>query len=124
MREIDQHEPRADLVRNLLDLRETVHGGGIDPGDEAEVEHKEAAVWLVRKQSFHLFIEPVGGAEEQVALQAHSLDLAAMCGENGELLRSAMERRAVLRPIESEFDCVHAARAHCEGGATDDDPDE
>src|ERR1700757_3494173 len=111
MREIDQHETRAELVGNLLDLRETMHGGGIDPSDEAEVEHKEAAVGLVRKQSLDLLIEPVGGAEKKIALQAHALNLAAISGEDGKLFGPTVERGAVLRPIESEFDRVHAARA-------------
>ena len=36
--EIDQHETGAELVGRLLDLGEAVHGRGIDPGNQAEIE--------------------------------------------------------------------------------------
>src|SRR5262249_47068196 len=49
---------------------------------QAEIEKKEAAIRLTREQGFDLFVEPVGRAEEQVALQRHALKLFAVRGED------------------------------------------
>ena len=123
-RQIDQHETCAELVGGALDLGEAMHGGGIDAGNQAKVEHEEAGIGPLRKQRLHLLIEPVGRAEEQIALQAHALDLAAVVGKDGKFLRSAVERGAVFGAVEAEFDGVHPARADGEGGAADDHADQ
>ena len=123
-RQIDQHEPGAELVGGPLDLGEAVHRRGIDAGDEAEVEQQEAGLGALGEESLHLLVEPVGRAEEDIALQAHALDLVAVGGEDGELFRSSIERGAIFGPVEAELDGVHPARADGEGGAADDDADQ
>ena len=75
---MDQHQPDAAILRGALDLGETVGGGGIDAGDELEVEQQEAAFRMTRQQRLDVLVEPVGRAEEQIALQVQALDLAAM----------------------------------------------
>ena len=123
-RQIHQHETRAKLLGRLLDLGEAVHGGGIDAGDELKIEQQEAAVGAVPEQGLDLLIEPVGRAEEQIALQAHALDLVAVRREDFQLLRCAIERGAVLGAVEAELDGIHPARADGEGGAADDHADQ
>ena len=90
----DQHEPGAELVGAPLDLGEAVHRRGIDAGDQAEVEQQEAGFWTPGEKSFHLLVQAVGRAEEDIALQAHALDLAAVGGENSGSSgpRSSVER--------------------------------
>ena len=101
-----------------------MHRGGFDAGHKAKVEHKEAALGLAREQSFHLLIEAVGGTEQQIALQAHALDLPPVLGENGKLIGATIERRAIFGAVEAELDRVHPARADGEGGAADDHADQ
>ena len=64
VREIDQHEACANFLGDLLDLSKAVHRRSIDARDQAEIEHEEPAVWLIRKQRLDLLIKPIGGAEE------------------------------------------------------------
>lgn len=71
-----------------------------------------------------MLVEPVGRAEEDIALQAHTLDLTAIGGENCELLGPSVQRRAIFRAIEAELDRVHPAGADRKGGAADDDADQ
>jgi hypothetical protein len=49
-RQIHQHQKGANFVGGALDLSETMHGGGIDAGNQAKVEQKEAGVGPLRKQ--------------------------------------------------------------------------
>ena len=71
-----------------------------------------------------MLIEPIGRAEEQIALQRHALNLPAVIGQERQFVRATIERRAVFRAVEIEFDGVDAARAQRKGGATDHDPDQ
>jgi hypothetical protein len=122
--EIDEHETGAELIGRLLDLGEAVHGGGVDPGDQSEIEQQEVAVRVGCEQGLDLLIEPVGRAEEQIALQAHTLDLVAVAREDGELVRSAIQRRAILGAVEAELDGIHAARAYRKRRTADDQADQ
>ncbi len=71
-----------------------------------------------------VLIQPVGRAEEQIALQRHALDLTAVFGQERQLLRAAIERRAVFRAVEGELDRIYAARAQRKGGAADHHADQ
>ena len=77
-RQMHQHQLDAAVVGGALDLGEAVGRRGIDAGDELEVEHQEAAFRMSRQQRLDVLVEPVGRAEEQIALQVEALDLAAM----------------------------------------------
>ena len=79
--EIGQHDAHAVRGGDLLDLRETMGGRRIDPGDEPEIENQKPAVRLPHQQCLDVLIEPIGRAEEQIALQGHALDLAAVFGQ-------------------------------------------
>ena len=108
----------------LLDLRKTVRRRQIDAGDETEIENQKPAIRLRRQQRLDVLIEPIGRTEEQIALQRHALNLPAVIGQQRQLVRPAVERGAVFRSVEIEFDRVHAACAQREGGATDHDADQ
>ena len=101
-----------------------MYGRGVDAGDEAKIEQQKPGVGPRREQRFHLLIEPVGRPEEQIALQAHALDLAAMHRKDRKLARLAVERGAVFRAIEAELDRIYPARAHGERREADDHADE
>ena len=79
-RKMHQHQFDAAVLGGALDLRKTVGRRGIDAGDELEVEHQKAAFRMPRQQRLDVLVEPVGRAEEQIALQVQPLDLAAMRG--------------------------------------------
>jgi hypothetical protein len=123
-RQIHEHEAGADIVGGALDLSKAMHGGGIDTGNQAIIKYEEAGIGPLRKQLFDLLVEAIGRAEEEVALQAHALDLAAVVGKNSQFLRSTVERGAVFGALEAEFDGVHPAGADGEGGAADDHADQ
>ena len=78
----------------------------------------------VREQGLDLLVEPIGRAEEQIALQAHALDLVAVRGRILSSSGAAIERGTVLGAVEAEFDGVHPARADGERGAADDHADQ
>ena len=59
---------------------------------------------MPRQQRLDVLIEPVGGTEEQIALQVEALDLAAMRGKHRLVVARAVERTAILRAVEAEFD--------------------
>jgi hypothetical protein len=80
--EIDQHQPNVLLVGGILDLGEAMGSRRIHANDQAKIKNKEAAIRLTREQRFHHLIEPVGRAEEQVALQRHALKLFAVRGQD------------------------------------------
>ena len=96
----------------------------IEAGDALEIEDQKVALPLLRQQRLDVLIEPVGGAEEQVALQRHALDFAPVRRQQSKLVRPAIEGRAVFRAVEAELDGVHAADAQCKRGAADDDAGE
>ena len=79
---------------------------------------------LAGEERLHLLVEPVGRAEEDIALQAHALDLVAVRREDGELFGPAVERGAIFGAVEAEFDGVDPAGADGEGGAADDHADQ
>ena len=110
-RQIDEHDPRSARGRCLLDLRKTVRRRRIDAGDETEIENQKPAVRLRRQQRLDVLIEPIGRTEEQIALQRHALNLPAVSGQQRQLVRPAIERGAVFRSVEIEFDRVNAACA-------------
>ena len=94
-RQVHQHEARAALVGGALDLDEAVHGGGIDAGDQTKIEQQEAGLRAPGEEFFHLLVETVGRAEEDIALQAHALDLAcpwAPSTASSSGARSSVER--------------------------------
>ena len=90
-RQIHEHEAGADIIGGALDLSKAMHGGGIDACHQTIVEDEEAGIRPLRKQLLDLLIEAIGRAEEEIALQAHALDLAAVVGENPQFLRSTVE---------------------------------
>src|ERR1700692_2974438 len=71
-------EMNAAVIGGALDLGEAVCRRGIDAGDELEVEDQKPALRAVLQQRLDVLVEPVGRAEEQVALQVQALDLSAM----------------------------------------------
>ena len=68
-RKMHQHQTDAPVLGGALDLGETVCRRGIDSGDELEVEYQKPALRAVLQQRLDVLVEPVGRAEEQVALQ-------------------------------------------------------
>ena len=114
--------PRS--AARALDLRETVGGGRIDAGDELEVEHQKAAFRMPRQQRLDVLVEPVGRAEEQIALQVQALDLAAMRGQHRLIVARAVQRTAIFRAVETELDGIDARGAERKGRAADHDADQ
>ena len=123
-RQIDEHKSGSVLVRGALDLGEAVDRRGIDTGDKAKIEDEEADAGLPRKQRFDPFVETVGRPEEEIALQAHALDLAAMLCEDLQGLGAAVERGAIFGAVKAELYGVDPACAESESGTSDDDADQ
>ena len=123
-RHVHEHELRAALIRRLLDLREAVRGRRVDPGHQPKIEQQETTIRLPRQQRLDVLIQPVGRAEEQIALQAHALQFLAVLCQDRELLRPAIERRVVFGAVEAEFDGVDPACAERERGAADHHADQ
>ena len=123
-RKMHQHQLDAEVVRRPLDLDETIRRGGIDAGDQLEVEHQVAAFRMLRQQHLDMLVKPVGRAEEQIALQVQALDLAAMRRKHRLIVARAIERTAIFRAIETVFDGVDARRAKGKGRAADHDADQ
>ena len=71
-----------------------------------------------------MLVEPVGRAEEQVALQAQALDLAAMRRQQRQIVARAIQRAAIFRAVEAELDGIDPRRAEREGRAADHDADQ
>src|ERR1700686_877413 len=122
--QMHQHKPDAEIVGGPLDLVETVGGGGIDAGDELKVEHQEAALGVARDQRLDVLVEPVGRAEEQIALQVEALDLAAMRRQHRLVVARAVQRTAIFRAVETVFDGIDARGAQRKGRAADHDADQ
>ncbi len=61
---MNEHKLGAQHLGGLLDLRETMDSRGIEAGDKPEIEQQKTAFRPFRQQDFHLFVEPIGGAEE------------------------------------------------------------
>ena len=123
-RQADQDDAGAAFGGGAGDLPEAVGRRGVDPGHAAEIEDQKPAFRPFGKQRLDVLVEPVGGAEEQIALQRHALDFAAVRGEERQFVGTAVERRAQFRTVEAELDRVHPAGAQGEGGATDDHADQ
>ena len=119
-----QHQMDAEVVRAALDLGEAVRRRRIDAGDELEVEQQITALRLLQQQRLDVLIEPVGRAEEQIALQVQALDLAAMGQQHFLVVARAVQRAAILRSVKAEFDRRDPRRAERKGRAADDDPDQ
>src|SRR6202140_5035430 len=122
--QMHQHKPDAEIVGGPLDLVETVGGGGIDAGDELEVEHQEAALGVARDQRLDVLVEPVGRAEEQIALQVEALDLAPMRRQHRLVVARAVQQTAIFRAVETVFDGIYARGAQRECRAADHDADQ
>ena len=108
-RQMHQNQLCAEVDRAALDLRKTVGGRGIDAGDELEVEQQIAALRAFLEQPLDVLVEPVGGAEEQIALEIEALDLAAMCQQHVLVVARAVERRAIFGAIETVLDRIRPA---------------
>ena len=104
-----QDQLDAEVVRAALDLGEAVGGRGIDAGDELEVEQQIAAFRALLQQLLDVLVEPVGGAEEQIALQVQALDVAAMGQQHVLVVARAVERGAIFRAVETVFDRLDRA---------------
>ena len=99
-----QDQLDAEVMRAALDLGEAVGGRGVDAGDELEVEQQITALRALLEQLFDVLVEPVGGAEEQIALEIEAPDLAAMRQQHVLVVARAVERGAVLRAVETVLD--------------------
>jgi hypothetical protein len=75
---IGEHQRGAVAFGDALDLGEAVGGRRIDARHQLEVEDEIAALGMTAQQRLDVQIEPVGRAEEQIALQVKALDFAAM----------------------------------------------
>src|ERR1700691_180467 len=62
--EVDQDQLRRGGVGGLLDLREAMGRRGVDAGDNAEIEHQEAAIGIVREQALDVLIKAICSPEE------------------------------------------------------------
>ena len=107
-----------------LDLGEAVGRRGIDAGDQLEVEHQEPAFRMTLQQRLDVLVEPVGRAEEQIALQVQALDLAAMRRQHRLIVARAIQRAAIFRAVETVFDGIDPRRAQRKGRAADHDADQ
>ena len=87
-RKVHQHRSDAEIERGALDLRKAVGGRQIDAGDQLEVEHQEAAFRMPRQQRLDVLVQPVGGTEEQIALQVQTL------ASSGHVPSARPDRRA------------------------------
>ena len=119
-----QHQLDAAVLGGALDLGETVGRRGIDAGDELEVEHQKPALRMVLQQRLDVLVEPVGRAEEQIALQVQALDLAAMRRQHRLIVARAVQRAAIFRAVEAVFDGIDPRRAQRKGRAADHDADQ
>ena len=87
--------------------------------------NKQIAAFRVSLQPrFDVLVEPVGRTEEQIALQVQALDLSAMGKQDFLIVPRAVERAAVLRAAETEFDRLDPRRAERKRRAADDDADQ
>src|SRR6266536_6403000 len=75
------------------------------------------------EQRLDVLVKPVGRAEEQIALQVEALDLAAVVGEDREVVARAVQRAAIYRAVETVFDRLDPGGAERKGRAADDDAD-
>src|SRR5581483_8437877 len=115
-----QHELDAALLSALLDLGKTVGCGGIDPGNELEVEHQKATFGMPLQKRLDVLIKAVGRAEEQIALQVEAEDAAAMRGEHRLGLPRTVERASIFGAVKTVLDGIDARSAERKGGAADD----
>ena len=91
---VNEHQLRADLAGRVLDLRKAVHRRGVEAGDQPEIEQQKSAIGVLGEQRLDMPVESMRGAEEQMALQAHALQLAAMPGEQRQLARNCGRARS------------------------------
>src|SRR3984893_16891621 len=94
--EVDQHKPSPGLRGRFLDLREVMHGRGVNAGDQTKIEQQEAALRPARGQRLDLLIEPASRTEEQIALQGYPLKLTAVRCQKRKLDRASIDRAAIV----------------------------
>jgi hypothetical protein len=75
---------------------------------------------MICQECLDALVQPVGRAEEQIALQVEALDLGAMRGKQCLILARTVERGAEFSSVEPEFDRLDVRGAQREGRAADD----
>lgn len=111
-------------MRAALDLGKAVGSRRIHAGDELEIEQQIAAFRALLQQLLDMLVEPVGGAEEQVALKIETLNLAAMGQQHLLVVARAIQRRAKLGAVKAVLDRLDPRRAERKRRAADDHADQ
>ena len=109
--QVDQNQPDAALTGRTLDLGETIGCRGVDSGHQLEVEDQETALRMPRQKRLDVLVQTIGGAEEQSSFAGSGPGCCRHAPrEHRQLLTGAIERTAVFRTVETEFDRNRCAK--------------